>query len=99
MGAQQDSLRFARAIAADAGLRRDRVHAWVCGEHGAAQVPLWSSVRIQGLEATAIQLSRLRREPRTECFGDELRAHQTSIRELLLADRVKEAFDAVEALP
>jgi len=48
MGAQQDSLRFARAIANDAGVRRDRVHAWVLGEHGEAQVPLWSSVRLLG---------------------------------------------------
>lgn len=51
MGAQQDSLRFARAIAADTGVRRGSVHAWVCGEHGAAQVPLWSSVRIHSLGA------------------------------------------------
>jgi malate dehydrogenase len=99
MGAQQDSLRFARAIAADVGLRRDKVHAWVCGEHGAAQVPLWSSIRIRGVEVTAAELRGLRRGPRTERFGDELRAHQTSIRELLLADRVKGAFDAVQALP
>src|SRR5829696_2151160 len=34
-----------------------------------------------------------------ERFGDELRAHQASIRELLLSDRVKGAFEAVEALP
>src|SRR5215204_1768590 len=98
MGAQQDSLRFARAIAADVGLRRDKVHAWVCGEHGAAQVPLWSSVRIRGVELTATELSRLRRS-RPKGFGDELRARQSGIRELLLADRVKEAFEAVEALP
>jgi malate dehydrogenase len=98
MGAQQDSLRFARAIAVDVGLRRDKVHAWVCGEHGAAQVPLWSSVRIRGVELTATELSRLRRS-RSKCFGDELRARQSGIRELLLADRVKEAFEAVEALP
>jgi malate dehydrogenase len=50
MGAQQDSLRFARAIAADAALARDRVHAWVLGEHGDAIVPLWSDVRIAGLD-------------------------------------------------
>ena len=99
MGAQQDALRFSRAIAADVGLRRDKVHAWVCGEHGAAQVPLWSSVRIRGVELTAAEITRLRRGPRTERFGDELRAHQASIRELLLADRVKGAFEAVEALP
>ena len=32
MGAQQDSLRFARAIADVAGVHHDRVHAWVLGE-------------------------------------------------------------------
>jgi malate dehydrogenase len=98
MGAQQDSLRFARAIAADVCLRRDKVHAWVCGEHGAAQVPLWSSVRIRGMEPAAAELTRLRRGPRNQGFGDELRAHQAQIRELLAADRVKDAFDAIEAL-
>jgi malate dehydrogenase len=98
MGAQQDSLRFARAVAADIGLRRDKVHAWVCGEHGAAQVPRWSSVRIRGIEPTAGELSRLRRAPRTQSFGDELREHQAIFRELLLSDRVAKAFEAVEAL-
>jgi malate dehydrogenase len=75
------------------------VHAWVCGEHGAAQVPLWSSVRIRGAEVTAPELRRLKREPRTERFSDELRGHQVRIRDLLVADRVKDAFEAVEALP
>ena len=98
MGAQQDSLRFARAIAADVGLRRDAVHAWVCGEHGAAQVPLWSSVRIRGAEPTAAELTRLQRGPRIQRFADELRVHQMHIRELVCADRVSEAFQTVETL-
>ena len=51
------------------------------------------------MELTAAEITRLRRGPRTERFGGELRAHQASIRELLLADRVKGAFEAVEALP
>lgn len=48
MGAHQDSLRFARAIADAAGVRRDRVHAWMLGEHGEAQLPAWSDVRLLG---------------------------------------------------
>jgi len=98
MGAQQDSLRFARAIAADVGLRRDKVHAWVCGEHGAAQVPLWSSVRIRGVEPSATELRSLKRGQRTSRFGNDLRAQQANIRQLLAVDRVKEAFEAVAAL-
>lgn len=44
MGAQQDSLRFARAIAADLGVSRHTVRATVVGEHGPAMIPLWRSV-------------------------------------------------------
>ena len=44
MGAQQDSLRFARAIAAHLTLPRASVRASVLGEHGEGMVPLWSSV-------------------------------------------------------
>jgi malate dehydrogenase len=75
MGAQQDSLRFARATATNVGLRRDKVHAWVCGD-GAAQVPLWGSVRVCGTKPAADELTRLRRGARTQPFGDELRANQ-----------------------
>lgn len=46
MGAQQDSLRFARAIANDLGISRRDVRASVLGEHGQAMVPLWSSVEL-----------------------------------------------------
>jgi malate dehydrogenase len=46
MGAQQDSLRFARAIATDLGLSRHDVRASVFGEHGQAMVPLWQSVQL-----------------------------------------------------
>jgi malate dehydrogenase len=46
MGAQQDSLRFARAIATDLGLSRHAVRASVFGEHGQAMVPLWQSVEV-----------------------------------------------------
>ena len=52
MGAHSDSLRFRQEIAADLGVRRQRVHGYVVGEHGAGLVPLWSSVRVSGLSAT-----------------------------------------------
>ena len=46
MGAQQDSLRFARAIAKDLGVSRHQVRATVLGEHGLGMVPIWSSVEL-----------------------------------------------------
>jgi len=46
IGAQQDSLRFARAIAADLGVSRNDVRATVMGEHGSAMIPLWRSVEV-----------------------------------------------------
>jgi malate dehydrogenase len=46
MGAQQDSIRFARAIATHLHLPRGYVRASVIGEHGPGMLPLWSSVRL-----------------------------------------------------
>jgi malate dehydrogenase len=51
MGAQQDSLRFARAIANDLGLSRHDVRASVFGEHGDAMAPLWQSVALSARAA------------------------------------------------
>lgn len=48
MGAQQASLRFARAVAADLGISRHDVRASVVGEHGQAMAPLWQSVELVG---------------------------------------------------
>ena len=46
MGAQQDSLRFARAVANDLGISRYYVRASVLGEHGLSMGPLWESVEL-----------------------------------------------------
>jgi malate dehydrogenase len=51
MGAQQDSLRFARAIANDLGLNRHDVRASVFGEHGDAMAPFWQSVELSACRA------------------------------------------------
>ena len=51
MGAFLDTLRFRREIAADLGVRRQRVHGLVLGEHGAHMVPCWSTVRAFGFDS------------------------------------------------
>jgi malate dehydrogenase len=100
MGAQQDSLRFARAIANSAGVRRDRVHAWVLGEHGEAQVPLWSSVRLVGeaSEEDKQRIEELRAGHRLGRLAFEVEPYKQRMFELLTAERIREAFETVEAL-
>jgi malate dehydrogenase len=61
MGAEQDSLRFARAVAADLGVSRHEVRATVLGEHGGAMIPLWRSVVLLTDDLRAAdRLARLR---------------------------------------
>jgi len=101
MGAQQDSLRFARAISNTIGVRRDRVHARVLGEHGDAQVPLWSDVRLLGepSEQEKRRLAELRAAREHGNVTGEIGHHRERVFGILGAERIREAFDAVEALP
>ena len=63
MGAQQDSLRFARAVATHLGIPRASVRASVVGEHGPGMIPLWSSVHLVDSDPEhSIRLDRLRSE-------------------------------------
>jgi len=50
MGAWLDTLRFRREVAVSIGVRRHRVGGFVVGQHGDDVVPLWSTVRIAGLD-------------------------------------------------
>jgi malate dehydrogenase len=50
MGAWLDTLRFRRELAVSLGVRRHRVGGFVGGQHGEDAVPLWSTVRISGLD-------------------------------------------------
>lgn len=55
MGAFSDSQRFRWEIARQLGIGRQRVHAAMAGEHGLGMVPLWSTVRIQGLRGSELE--------------------------------------------
>lgn len=66
MGAWLDTLRFRREIAVQLGVRRHRVGGFVGGQHGDDAVPLWSSVRISGLDVAERRRAVARlRGPRT----------------------------------
>jgi malate dehydrogenase len=101
MGAQNDSLRFARAIGSDVGLRRDRVHALVLGEHGDAFVPLWSNVRLAGLseDEARERVARSRGKRPLSALAEEIRQGRAKMATLLQAERIREAFQTVESYP
>ncbi len=101
VGAEQDSLRFARAIAHDLGVSRDNVLASVLGEHGEAMIPLWSSVELfpcHPERQAALQRMRIQSEevPLEKRVADL----KNRVVDLLKAGMVNEAYEATrQALP
>jgi len=90
MGAYSDSLRFRWEIAHDLGLRRQVVHGYVLGEHGAGMVPLWSTVKVQGMDDRewALWEPRLRRGVGTAEFPSVLVAERERLASMLADDPV-----------
>jgi len=101
MGAQQDSLRFARAIAKDLGISRHEVLASVLGEHGQAMVPLWTSVELLAPHADArASLNRLKERSAASPLQERVEALRSEVTEHLHAECIPEAYEATRrALP
>lgn len=101
MGAYQDSMRLRREIAADLGVRRQRVQAYMLGEHGDALVPVLSRMWIYGHDEAEVigARERLRGGRRPADFAPMLRREKEHLRQLLLEERVEEAFRHAEAQP
>jgi malate dehydrogenase len=101
MGAQQDSLRFARAIATDLGISRHEVRATVMGEHGQAMVPLWRSVELLVDDTqTADRLRGLWKRSASLPLQDRVSALRWQVTQLLSEERFAEAYEVTrQALP
>lgn len=101
MGAEQDSLRFARAIAKDLGVSRHEVRATVLGEHGLGMVPIWSSVELTTRKREMdAALDALRKESEKVDLREEVASLQKSVRALLAEEKIPEAYEvARRALP
>lgn len=101
MGAFQDSMRLRREIAADFGVRRQRVHAYMLGEHGDALVPILSQLWIHGFDEAENSAARARlcgrREPAD--FAEALVQGKRYLGGLLTEERVQEAFRHAELQP
>lgn len=100
MGAWLDTLRFRREIAVSLGVRRHRVGGFVAGQHGDDLVPLWSTVRISGLDLDerARAVARLRAGRTLDGFAEEIAAAKDTLAELVGQD-AGAAFDRVESWP
>ena len=94
MGAQQDSLRFARAIARDLGMSRHQVRATVLGEHGQSMVPLWSSVELTTRQK---EMDRALEDLRKQSNAIDLRERVASLRQSVVAllekEEIAEAYE------
>jgi malate dehydrogenase len=101
MGAQQDSLRFARAIATDLGISRHDVRATVLGEHGQAMMPLWRSVELMVDDSQAAhKLTSLCTQCAESPLEDRVTALRREVGQFLSEERVAEAYESTRrALP
>lgn len=101
IGAYSDSLRFRREIANVIGVRRQLIQGFVVGEHGDGMVPLWSTVRIHGMdtEETLSIVSRLRGERQISQFPAEVSSAKQVAMEYLSSGQIRKAFEYVDHLP
>jgi malate dehydrogenase len=90
MGAFSDSSRFRWEIASELGIRRQRVHGYMLGEHGSGLIPIWSSVRVHGMTASEWTLAerQIRRGLTTEGYHEALSRHQAKLIEMIKSDRL-----------
>jgi malate dehydrogenase len=100
MGAWLDTLRFRSEIAVSLGLRRHRIGGFVVGQHGADLVPLWSTVRISGLdvEERRVAVAGLRRGRTFDTFDGEIADAQDRLLALAAQD-IGAAFDLIDTWP
>ena len=101
IGAYQDTQRFRREIASDLGVRRQRVGGFMLGEHGASQVPIWSSVTLQGLLPGDVKetISGLRRGPEGADFDALCAESREKLGGLIRGGQIAEAYAFLDTLP
>ena len=98
MGAFSDSQRFRWEIASQLGIGRQRVHAAMAGEHGLGMVPLWSTVRIQGLRGDELTetIRRMRGGLPLADFPKRLATEHAALIAEMAADPVNGPVKALE---
>ncbi|UJP38892.1 lactate/malate family dehydrogenase [Cellulomonas palmilytica] len=100
MGAWLDTLRFRREVAASIGVRRHRVGGFAVGQHGDDLVPLWSTVRIAGLDPAErrAEVGRVRGPRTLATYDDEIAAAKHALSTAAVQD-LAGAFRLVDTWP
>ncbi len=100
MGVHMDTMRFRREIAEALGLDRGRVRALVIGEHGPEMIPLWSSVRIEGMDEWELKekIKELSSHPKEVLWDRTSQAWEKTLT-LLEEEGPREAFEHIHDLP
>jgi len=101
MGAFLDSLRFRQEIAADLEIRRQLIHGFMAGEHGAHIVPLWSGVHIYGYSEQALTeaIQKIRQGYNIARFRQTVREVGVHLKTLVEDGRVREAYQMLRDYP
>jgi malate dehydrogenase len=100
-GAWSDTLRWRGEIAAELGVRRPQVRAFMIGQHGDGLVPVWSQIQVRGVAAADVNALVARscagRIPAD--FPREIREGKARVLEMIRSGRVHDAYDLVQAMP
>lgn len=101
MGTFLDTLRFRKEIAFDLGIRRQRIHGFVLGEHGFKMVPIWSGIHIYGFNNVKLHeaLSKIRRGYQLDHFPDDVAQVRKIIITLIGEGKIYEALKLIDRCP
>ncbi len=101
IGAYLDSLRFRKEIAMDIGVRRQKVHGFMIGEHGSNMIPIWSNVQIYGLKKDELDdtLKKIRRGYSTLNLPEDIARARSDIDKLIFEGEILEAFKLSDLYP
>lgn len=101
MGSFLDSLRFRKEIALDLGIRRQKIHGFMLGEHGFNMVPLWSSIHIYGFKESELQdtVANIRKGYTTARYYNDVTAASEKLKSLIAEGEVRKAYALVDTYP
>lgn len=98
IGAEQDSLRFARSIARSLGVSRHDVHASVWGEHGRGMIPVWDSVSLRSSNPVIQQhLVELKQQAIIAPLMQRVEVLQQALMQQLQKEDIASAYHLAEA--
>jgi len=100
-GGWSDTLRLRAELAAELGVRRPQVHAWMLGQHGDSLAPIWSQVRVWGVAPAEVAalVDRVTAGRSLADFPQEVRTYKTQMLDLVRSGQVRAAYDMVQGLP